>query len=216
MIRTVIFDLDGVIVNSEPVHQRLESKMFRELNLEITEKDRKSLVGMSAVDMWKYIRKAYDIDIDPKELLLHARKKYWYILENTDEVKLIPGVRDFIKSLKNHGLNLLVASSASSVTVNKVLDIFDLQMWFSGMVGGDEVINSKPDPEIFLKAASLIEANPLECLVIEDSTNGILAAKEAGMKSIGLQNHDTVHQDLSEADWVVDDLDDIELEVVLK
>jgi HAD superfamily hydrolase (TIGR01509 family) len=216
MIRTVIFDLDGVIINSEPVHQRLESEMFAELNLEITEKDRKYLVGMSSVDMWKYIRKAYNIDIDPQELLLRGRKKYWDVLENTDDVKLIPGVLDLIKALKKLGLKLLVASSATSITVNKVLDIFNLKIRFNGMVGGDEVVNSKPDPEVFLKAAALIDANPRECLVIEDSTNGILAAKKAGMKCIGLQNHDTVHQDLSDADWVVDDLRDVDLSIVLK
>ena len=215
MIRTVIFDLDGVIINSEPVHQRLESEMFAELNLDITEKDRAYLVGMSAVDMWKYIRKAYDMDIDPQELLKYGRKKYWDVLENTDDVKLIPGVLDLIRTLKKQGLVLLVASSATSITVNKVLEIFELGSWFEGTVGGDEVINSKPDPEIFLKAAALIDTNPAECLVIEDSTNGVLAAKGAGMKSIGLKNHQTVPQDLSKADWVVDDLRDIDLSIVL-
>lgn len=136
MINTVIFDLDGVIINSEPVHQRLESEMFRELNLEINEKDREALVGMSAIDMWKNIRNLYNVDLDPQELLLYGRRKYWDVLENTNDVRLIPGIHDLFQALHNQGLNLLVASSATSVTVNKVLEIFNLNSWFAGKVGG--------------------------------------------------------------------------------
>ena len=216
MIRTVIFDMDGVIINSEPVHQRLESEMFGELNLEISVADREFLVGMSAVDMWKYIKENYPVDIDPGKMLLHGRKKYWDVLENTDDVKLIPGVLEFLGEIKSRNLNLLVASSATSVTVNKVLDIFDLQSWFAGKVGGDEVTLSKPDPEIFLKAASLLNEVPVNCVVIEDSKNGVLAAKSARMKCIGFQNHhETAEQDLSAADWVVDGFGEIDLEEVI-
>jgi HAD superfamily hydrolase (TIGR01509 family) len=216
MIGTVIFDLDGVIVNSEPVHQRLESEMFSELNLEISKEDRKRIVGTSAVDMWKFIKREYEIDIDPDEMLLYGRKKYWDILENTDQVKLVPGIIDLLKELKRRNINLLIASSATSVTINKVVRIFNLNKWFAGIVGGDHVSNSKPDPEIFKKAAEMLGVDPSECMVIEDSTNGIKAAKAAGMMCLGYQNHHSGQQNLSDADWVVDDLNNIDLDKVLK
>lgn len=216
MVRFVIFDLDGVIVDSEPVHQRLEDEMFRELALDITPEDRKKLVGTSSVDMWKFIKKEYGVDLDPQELLLKGRQRYWDVLENTEEVRLVPGILELLNDLKGRNIKMLVASSATLVTINKVIDIFKLGEWFQGFVGGDQVTRSKPDPEIFLKAVALLGADPLECLVIEDSGNGIKAARAAGMKSIGYRNPLSGQQDLAGADWVVDDLREIDLDVVLK
>ncbi len=192
-------------MDSEPVHQRLEWEMFDELGLNISDEEHKSFIGTSSVDMWSRIKQNHHLDKTPEELLLYGRKKYWDAIDS-GRVSLVEGVVDLIKSLKNHGFIIQVASSATRPTVDKVLRHFNLEQYFQYRIGGDEVTKSKPEPEIFLKAAKLSGTPPGKCLVIEDATNGVRAAKTAGMYCIAYENENTGEQDLSMADLVVNDL----------
>jgi HAD superfamily hydrolase (TIGR01509 family) len=205
MITTIIFDMDGVIIDSEPTHQKLEFEMYAELGLEISPEEHKNYVGTSSVDMWSMIRENHGLSKTPEELLLYGRAKYWEALDQ-NRVPLVAGAKELISMFHVSGFVVQVASSATRPTVDKVIEHFNLQKYFSHRIGGDEVKKSKPDPEIFIKAARQSGSDPAKCLVIEDSANGVLAAKEAGMYCVGYLNPGTGAQNLSKADLVVNDL----------
>ena len=208
MITTIIFDMDGVIIDSEPIHQQLEFEMYKELGLNISQEEHKDYVGTSSMDMWEKIGKRHQIDLRPEELLLYGRTKYWAALED-GRVPLVPGVKELINFFHNNKYRVHVASSATRPTVDRVLAHFDLEHFFKFRIGGNEVERSKPSPEIFLKSAKQSASNPAHCLVIEDSANGIKAAKAAGMTCIGYRNSGTGDQNLKEADLVVTKLNEI-------
>ncbi len=207
--------MDGVIVDSEPVHQRLEREMYASLGLSISEVEHKSYVGTSAVDMWNMISRKHKLSKTPEELLLIGRRQYWEALDN-NEVPLVHGVKSIITTFHHLGFTLQVASSATRPTVDKVIAHFQLDEYFSHRIGGNEVTKSKPEPEIFLRAAQQSGSAPNCCVVIEDSTNGIRAALKAGMRCIGYANSGTGEQDLSAADWVVNDLHAITPELIAR
>lgn len=202
--------MDGVIIDSEPTHQQLEFEMFAELGLTISAEEHKTFVGTSAIDMWTMIRRNHDLAKTPEDLLLYGRAKYWEALGN-NTVPLVNGAKELISMFYTNKYVVQVASSATRPTVDKVIEHFRLQKYFSYRIGGDEVRKSKPDPEIFIKAAQQSASDPKNCLVIEDSKNGVKAAKDAGMHCIGYANPGTGDQDLSAADFVVSSLDEIDL-----
>ena len=214
MVNTVIFDMDGVLINSEPVHQRHEREMYEELGLELTFEEQQSFVGMSAMDSWRFVIEKYNLKETPQELLLRGRGKYLKVLEETDEVKMMAGARELIERLENGGFHLLLASSATTPTISAVLKKFDLIKTFPLFIGGDMVHNSKPNPEIFLNIAKLAQVEPSKCVVIEDAEHGVTAANKAGMKSIGFQNHHSGTQNLSHSGAVVDDLSEFTIELL--
>lgn len=205
--------MDGVIIDSEPIHQQLEWQMFHELGLEISEEEHRSFVGTSSNDMWSLIRSRHTLAKSPEELLLYGRQRYWEALDQ-QRVPLVLGVLELITLLHRQKYILQVASSATRPTVDKVLDFFQLQAFFTHRIGGDEVSKSKPEPEIFLNAARQSGSAPDNCLVIEDSANGVKAAKRAGMHCIGYANAGTGRQDLSGADIVVSDMRHITPELI--
>jgi beta-phosphoglucomutase len=211
MVTTIIFDMDGVIVDSEPTHQKLEIEMFSELGLHISDEERIEFVGTSSVDMWKKIGKRHDLAKSPDELLLYGRQKYWDALE-AGKVPLVQGAVQLITDLRRRGLIIQVASSATRPTVDHVLALFRLESFFKYRIGGDEVAHSKPNPDIFLEAARQSGSDPAKCVVIEDSANGVKAAKQAGMFCIGYANPGTGKQDLSLADIVVNSLEKISVD----
>lgn len=215
MITTIIFDMDGVIIDSEPVHQRLEFEMYEELGLNISEDEHKEYVGTSSSDMWEKIKRRHHINLHPEELLLYGRKKYWLALDN-NQVPLVEGAIELINFFHDNKYNIHVASSATRPTVDKVLEHFNIGHFFNYRIGGNEVEKSKPEPEIFLKSAEQSSSKPEKCLVIEDSANGVMAAKSAGMCCIGYVNPGTGVQDLSKADLVVKNLGEINMEVINK
>ena len=200
--------MDGVIIDSEPTHQKLEFEMFEDLGLKISSEEHKDYVGTSSIDMWTKIKQRHPLDKTPQELLMYGREKYWEALED-DRVPLVKGALTLIGDLHKKGFVIQVASSATRPTVDKVLAHFKLESFFKYRIGGNEVAQSKPSPEIFLKAAFQSNSEPSECLVIEDSGNGVKAAKAAGMYCIGYANPGTGSQDLSMADYIVDSLEEI-------
>ena len=206
--------MDGVIIDSEPTHQKLEWEMFEDLGLKISDEEHKDYIGSSSMDMWTKIKKRHTLNKTPEELLLYGRSKYWEALD-ADRVPLVAGAVTLIANFHKNGFIIQVASSATRPTVDKVLAHFQLESFFKHRIGGNEVSLSKPNPEIFIKAAQQSNSKPEECLVIEDSANGVKAAKAAGMYCIGYANPGTGAQDLSNADLVVDSLGKINIELVL-
>lgn len=209
MIRAVIFDMDGVIVDSEPLHLNIEEDIFKNLGISITSEEHNTFIGTTSHYMWDKIRTNHNLAESLEELVELDRNTYLEFLNNALDLQPINGVRELIIDLHKNNIKLAVASSSPLNIIERVLNLFEIRDYFNYIVTGDYVSKSKPEPDIFLYAAEKLDVDPKECVVIEDSHNGVLAAKKANMKCIGYKNLNSGNQDLSKADLTIDDFNDI-------
>ena len=206
MLKAVLFDMDGVIVDSEPLHKKAYYKMFDDVEIDVSDRLFESFTGQSTLKICKTLCHDFSLSNSPEDLVNLKRKHFKYIFENDTEFKLIDGVLDLIKDYIRNGLVLVLASSASMVTINNIFKRFNLDKYFTAKLSGADLHASKPHPEIFIKAAQTSGFKKDECIVIEDSTNGIKAAKAAGIYCIGFDSIHSKNQDYSKADLIVKDL----------
>lgn len=209
MISCVIFDMDGVIIDSEPIYFDILGELFLDLGLELTKEEHNSYVGSS--DMWPTVKERYNLDIDIDEIHATVQEKYLNFIRNEFDQGPIPGVKEVIERLHHDGMPLVLASSSEMNNIEVVLTKLDLLQYFDMRVSGADLETSKPHPEIFEVACKLAETPPEECLVIEDSRNGVQSAKAAGTRVIGFRNPNSGDQDLSDAHWIIDSFEDFDL-----
>ena len=209
MIKAVIFDMDGVIVNSEPLHKKAYYNMFKDFKLDVSESLYESFTGKSTYSICEQLCLKFNLSITPYELVNSKRKHFKYIFENDKSFKMIDGAFELIKDYYKNNLKLVLASSASMLTINKVFEKFDLDKFFVAKISGADLKQSKPNPEIFLKAAKISGHNKKDCIVIEDSTNGIIAANSAGIFCVGYKSKNSINQNYSLADLVISNFDQI-------
>lgn len=214
MIKTVIFDMDGVIVDTEPVHKYAYDQHFKELNIDVSEEMYASFTGNSTRNVFQKLKAHFDLNHDVEELILRKRHLFNEAFDTKPDLELIEGVLDLIKNLHANEIQLILASSASNSTINRVFNRFNLNQYFTHKVSGEDFPKSKPDPAIFLYAASLSEAPKENCIVIEDSTNGVKAAKAAGIYCVGYDSINSKHQDLSQADEVISDFKEFDFKSI--
>lgn len=153
--------------------------------------------------------KEFHIKVTPEELLIanQEMKKY---LKESEGYPSVPHVMDLIKDLHAHGLRLIIASSSSPEEIEAVMDALKIRDEFEGYVSGMMVSNPKPSPDIFLAAVAKLQINPSECIVIEDSMNGVNAAFAAGITCIGFVNPNSGNQDLSKAAMLAEGFEEID------
>ena len=209
MIKAVIFDMDGVIVNSEPLHKKAYYNMFKDFKLDVSERLYESFTGKSTYSICEQLCLKFNLSITPYELVNSKRKHFKYIFENDKSFKMIDGAFELIKDYYKNNLKLVLASSASMLTINKVFEKFDLDKFFVAKISGADLKQSKPNPEIFLKAAKISGHNKKDCIVIEDSTNGIIAANSAGIFCVGYKSKNSINQNYSLADLVISNFNQI-------
>lgn len=209
MIKAVIFDMDGVIVNSEPLHKKAYYNMFKDFKLDVSESLYESFTGKSTYSICEQLCLKFNLSITPYELVNSKRKHFKYIFENDKSFKMIDGAFELIKDYYKNNLKLVLASSASMLTINKVFEKFDLDKFFVAKISGADLKQSKPNPEIFLKAAKISGHNRKNCIVIEDSTNGIIAANSAGIFCVGYKSKNSINQNYSLADLVISNFNQI-------
>ena len=212
MLKAVIFDMDGVIIDSEPLHHQAYNNMFKEIGIKVSETLYESFTGQSTINICTKLCAHFNIDAPPEALVALKRKHYKRFFEHDSSLKLINGVLDLIQHYHEHGLTLVLGSSASMEGINLVFERFNLNPYFKAKLSGADLKASKPHPEIFEKAAKASGHKPNECMVIEDSTNGIKAAKAAGIFSVAYDSFHSKNQDYSEANMVITDFKAIYLD----
>ncbi|MEP0366120.1 MAG: HAD family phosphatase [Cyclobacteriaceae bacterium] len=209
MLKAAIFDMDGVIIDSEPLHYKAYHQMFDEVGVSVSAQLYDSLTGKSTINVCKQIKEHFGLDQSPEELATIKRRHYDVIFENDKTFDLISGVRDLIENYHANGLTLVLGSSATMASIERIFKRFDLNPYFKAKLSGAELKASKPHPEIFIKAAQATGFSPEECIVIEDATNGIEAAKGAGIFAVAFDSVHSKNQDYSKADLVIGDFKEI-------
>lgn len=201
-MQAVIFDMDGVIIDSEPLHFRLDRQIFNELGITLTHREYNGFLGTNGYEMFSWIIDRFGLDRSVEELVKEERRRYLDMLIE-EGIPMIPGIPKLVNVLSDAGMHIAVASSAPHEQIDLVMRDSvpegDLGRFFPVRVSGDDVGRSKPDPAIFLKTAELLEIAPEDCWVIEDSENGIEAARSAGMSCIAYENPNSGLQNFSRA-----------------
>lgn len=200
MIKAVIFDLDGVIVDTAHYHYVAWQKLAKELGITFTEKENEKLKGVSRMRSLEIILELGGISLsDEKKEELATKKNSWFVdyIEAIKPEEIFKGVKQMLNSLRESGYKVALASSSKNAET--VLRLLEIKGFFDAVVDGTMIIKSKPDPEIFLLAASKVGVNPNECVVFEDAEAGVEAAIAAGMKCVGVGSADQ----LSKANFIV-------------
>jgi HAD superfamily hydrolase (TIGR01509 family) len=188
--------------------------MCREMGINVSIEESHSFVGMAGPKVWGYLKNKHALQESIDELMAYenrARISYFSSLEN---VHPIPGVVELLEELKWHAIKTALASSSSAAVIEIFLSKLGLRNFFQRIVSGDAIEKGKPDPDIFLHTATALGEYPADCVVIEDSANGVNAAKLAGMKCIGFKNANSGDQDLSLADMVIDDFRNVTIAII--
>ena len=214
MVKTVIFDMDGVLVNSEPLHHEVSLVHYKDLNIEVTDDIFATFTGNSNKMIYQKLKDRFELQQEIEDLIFAKNKLFIDAFDKKEDLHLMPGVKDLIIDLHKNGVQLIVASSSEMEIIDKVFERFDLNQYFTHKVSGNDFPESKPNPAIFIKAASYSKAPIEECVIIEDSTNGIKAAKVAGIFCIAYKSEGVDSQDQSLADIIIYDFKDLDFEKI--
>lgn len=206
--------MDGVIVDTEPVHKYAYFKHFAELGIEVSEELYATFTGNSTRNVFQKIKDQFQLSQDVEDLILRKRALFNDAFDTKPDLELIDGVEKLIENLFSNGMELILASSASKSTIERVFQRFQLDKFFTHKVSGEDFPKSKPDPAIFLHAASLSKHSKEECVIIEDSTNGVQAACAAGIFCIGYHSDNSKLQNLHGASCFVHDFNDIDAQYI--
>ncbi|PAB60289.1 beta-phosphoglucomutase [Anaeromicrobium sediminis] len=192
-IEAIIFDLDGVIVDTAKYHFLAWQRLARELDIEFTIEDNERLKGVSRMRSLEIILEIGNKTLDEKEKEdLAFKKNEWYkeYIANMDESEILEGAKEFIELLRENNIKVVLGSASKNAkTILEKLNLIDC---FHAIIDGTCVTKAKPDPQVFLQGAEAVGIDPINCIVFEDAEAGIEAAKRAGMVAIGVGEADTL------------------------
>jgi HAD superfamily hydrolase (TIGR01509 family) len=204
MIKGVLFDMDGVLVDSESYICKAAIMMFNELGISVLPKDFEPFVGMGENKYIGGVAEKYGISVDIERVKARTYDIYGRIVKGN--LLPLPGAQNFIAKCRNKGLKLALATSADRVKMEVNLRETGLSAdLFQSIITGLDVEKKKPSPDIYLKAAESLELDPKNCLVVEDAVSGIKAGKAAGCKCLAVRSS-VEEVKLKEADWICESL----------
>ncbi len=212
MIKAVILDVDGVIIDTEEANATASIQMFRELyNIEVKAQDFVPFIGTGSARYVQGVAEKYGIDIDVKKATKRREENF---IKNLDKLRLFPGVKNFIQLIRQAGLKIAIATSSDRSKFQAAFrQVGLLEQQFDIIVTGDEVKHTKPHPEIYLTTAKKLGLKPSTCLVIEDSTTGIEAARKAGAFAVAVTNTFS-KKDFNKADLIVESLEELDIKKI--
>ena len=207
----VIFDMDGVLIDSEPIHVGIEKLLFNKLGIDVSETVHRSYMGASNEFMYSDLRSRFKLSESVTELIESDelfRSDYFHRL---DTIPANDGLISLLGQIKTAGLKLAVATSSSPEIADLLLNKCGIASFFDAIVTTSEAGKSKPSPDVYLLAAKKIGVSPEDCIVFEDSPNGLLSAKSAGMFCVVIQSDSELIQKLSKADYLIQSFTEITL-----
>ncbi len=204
--------MDGVIVDTEPVHHYAYYQHFKLLNIEVSHEMYTSFTGNSTKNVFEQLKAHFNLEEEVPHLVQTKRNLFNDAFDTKEDLYLLDGVEELIKDLHGNGMQLVLASSASKVTIERIFNRFKLHQYFTHIVSGEDFPKSKPHPAIFQHAAFLAQTPVENCVVIEDSTNGIQAAHAANIYCIGYQSANSKLQDYSFANKVISHFNELSFE----
>lgn len=193
--KAIIFDLDGVIVNTAKYHYLAWKKIANDLGFDFTEAQNEMLKGVSRVQSLEYLLQSGNITLsqDEKDKLLYEKNAHYLsLISHMDETELLEGIPQLLKDLHQHKIPFALGSASKNARL--ILDALHLTNLFTAIVDGNEVSKAKPDPEVFLIAAERLGFSPENCIVVEDSQAGIQAANSVDMISIGIGEKEVLYE----------------------
>jgi len=195
----VIFDMDGVLVDSEPMHLDAMREVLRPYGVPYTDEENEQFFGFTDLEVFRILRERHGRLPDAREL---AHRRAELLVRQTRE-RTVPmrGIPEVPRRLRALGYRLAVASSSAVEVIEATVEVLGLAPVFEALVSGLEVGRGKPAPDVFLETARRLALPPRDCLVVEDSRNGLLAAKAAGMACAAVPCPATHHEDFVEADF---------------
>jgi HAD superfamily hydrolase (TIGR01509 family) len=205
-LEAVVFDMDGVLVDSEPLYDLATTEFLRRRGVEADPAHFDTLRGLALPEVWRALADRYRLAEAPEKLAEASSRDLDRFFAERGRLEPIAGVRELVAALKQAGSALAVASSSPCRRVADLLGRLGLARSFAVVVSGDEVRRGKPDPEIFLTAARRLGLDPEGCAVVEDSERGVAAALAAGMRCVGLDRGQRGQPGLGRAHLVVPDL----------
>lgn len=208
-IKAVIFDLDGVLVDTTKYHFLSWKRLADEIGIDFTLEDNERLKGVSRMRSLEIILEIGGVTFDQDvKADLAEKKNAWYreYIEKLDETELLNGSEDFLQTLKANGIKIALGSASKNAML--ILTKLNILHYFDAVIDGTKVKNAKPDPEVFLLGAEAVRVNPEDCVVFEDAEAGIQAAKRAGMRVVGVG----MSPALKDSDMQVVDLSEMSIE----
>ncbi|MFH1506792.1 MAG: HAD family phosphatase [archaeon] len=214
MIKAVIFDMDGLMINSEELQARSALVLFKQLGVDVNPyKDKLPYVpGTREVDNWPRFVKIYDLKQDILTLMKMRNKVYLDMLR--DNLVPMKGILELINLLNEKKMRMAVASSSTMEQIMFVVEHLKIKKYFDVIVTGHDLEKGKPFPDVFLDTAQKLDEKPENCLVLEDSNPGVESAKAAGMKVIAIPNEHTKDHDFSKADMVMKSADELDWQTI--
>lgn len=213
MNKGFIFDLDGVIVDTAKFHYLAWKRLANELGFDFTEEDNEQLKGVSRMRSLDILLELGGLDKSENEKLeLASKKNTWYLelINNLTPSDLLPGAENFLKEASKKAVKIALGSASKNAPF--ILHKLEVDNLFDASIDGTKISKAKPDPEVFLKGAEAIGLLPGNCLVFEDAQAGVEAAKNAGMKCIGIGSANV----LKKADYVVSGMDKVSVSQALE
>lgn len=203
MTKAIIFDMDGVLVDSEPFHVQIEKQQFLLNQITVTDEEHHQYMGVATDVMWKQLAERHSMNVSIEELTEQNRVESIRFFSEIPEIPVMPGLVEVLENLSDKNYPMAVASSSFPEIIELILRRTGLKRYFQVVVSSQEAGKSKPEPDVFLLAAQKLGFQPADCLVIEDSKNGIKAAHAAGMRCIAYQGQGGNPASQKEADAVI-------------
>jgi HAD superfamily hydrolase (TIGR01509 family) len=204
-IQAILFDLDGLMVDSEPLAKQAWRRLLARYGHSLDQATVDDLFGLRSADSARLVQERFSLPLSAEGVAAEKREILWSLLRD-GALRAMPGLFDLLRAVDARGLVRAVATSSGRDWASFALRVIGAEHGFAAVITSDGVRNGKPAPDIYLAAARALSLQPEACLALEDSPPGVQAAKAAGMRCVAVPNEMTAGMDLSGADWIVPSL----------